>query len=84
MLNRVLLKFSLERALNAVGVMSRWKIEDLYRQIVIDVARISGEMKLSKVENIVLVTAWAYDATLWMPNAHYEGIEGIRYIEKNP
>ena len=33
-------------------------------------------------DSIILATARAYDATLWTQDAHFKGIEGVRYIEK--
>ena len=78
----VLLEFGEERALDAVGAMSRGEIVDLNRQTAIDAARISVEMKLAMADSIILATARAHQATLWTQDAHFKGIEGVQYIEK--
>ena len=79
---RVFLEFGEERALNAVGSMSAGEIVDLNRQIAIDAAQLSVELKLAMADSVILATARAYGATLWTQDAHFKGIDGVEYIEK--
>lgn len=79
---RVLMDFGEERALDAVGSMEMGKIVDLNRQIAIDAALLSADMKLAMADSIILATARAYSATLWTQDAHFKNFEGVRYIEK--
>ena len=79
---RVLVEFGEERAMDAVGVMSRGKVVDLNRQAAIEAARLSVQSKLAMADSIILATARAYDAALWTQDAHFMGIEGVQYIEK--
>jgi predicted nucleic acid-binding protein len=79
---RVLLSFGEERALEAVSIMSRGEVVDLNSQIAIETARISVEMKLAMADSMILSTAQAYGATLWTQDAHFKGMEGVRFIEK--
>jgi len=79
---RVYLEFGEEQALKAVGCMSAGEIVDLNRQIAIDAAHLSVELKLAMADSIILATARAYEATLWTQDAHFQGIEGVQYIEK--
>jgi toxin FitB len=71
-----------EKALDAVAAMSRGQIVDLNRQIAIEAAQLSVELKLCMTDSILLVTAQAYGATLWTQDAHFKEIAGVRYIEK--
>ena len=79
---RVLREFGEERALDAMGVMSLGTIIDLDRQIAIDAAQISNELKLAMADSIILATARAHNATLWTQDEHFKDIEDIKYIEK--
>jgi toxin FitB len=79
---RVLAQFGEERALDAAGSMSIGKIVDLTRQIAIEAALLSTELKLAMADSIILATARAYSATLWTQDVHFKEIEGVRYVEK--
>ena len=71
---RVLREFGEERALDAMGVMSLGTIIDLDRQIAIDAAQISNELKLAMADSIILATARAHNATLWTQDEHFKDI----------
>jgi len=71
-----------ENALQAVGIMSYGHIIELNRKIAIDAARISLELKLAMADSIIFATAHEYDATLWTQDAHFKGMEGVKYIER--
>jgi predicted nucleic acid-binding protein len=76
------MEFGEECALRAIGSMGEGAMIDLDRKIAIDAAILSAELKLSMADSIILATARAYDATLWTQDAHFEEIEGVRYVEK--
>ena len=71
-----------EDALQAIGIMSLGIIADLTREIAVNAALISSEIKIAMADSIILATARAYDATLWTQDADFEGIGGVQYIEK--
>jgi predicted nucleic acid-binding protein len=71
-----------ERALDAVGILSRGVVVELSQQEAIEAARISVQFKLAMADSIILATARAYQATLWTQDAHFREIEGVQYIEK--
>ena len=71
-----------ENALQAVGVMSYGRVIELDRKIAIDAAQLSLELKLAMADSIILATAREYDATLWTQDAHFKGMDGVKYIEK--
>jgi toxin FitB len=79
---RVASQLGTETALEITGVMSLGQEAQLDRNIAIDAAQISAELKLAMADSIILATARAYDATLWTQDAHFKDIEGVRYIEK--
>ena len=79
---RVLRELGEERALDAMGVMSLGTIVDLDRQIAVDAAQISNELKLAMADSIILATTRAHNATLWTQDEHFKDIEGVKYIEK--
>lgn len=71
-----------ESTLRAIGSTGGGALVDLDRKIAIDAAILSAELKLSMADGIPLATAQAYDAMLWTQDAHFEGIESVRYVEK--
>ena len=79
---RVLQAIGEERAVDAMGIMSRGKIVELNRQTAIEAAHLSITLKLSMADSIILATASANDATLWTQDAHFKDIEGVQYVEK--
>ena len=79
---RVLAQFGEERALQTIGSMSEGTIIDLNRQLAIDAAILSVELKLAMADSLILATARAYNATLWTQDAHFKEFEGVCYIEK--
>jgi len=81
---RVLRELGEERALDAMGVMSLGTIVDLDRQLAVDAAQISNELKLAMADSIILATARAHNAILWTQDEHFKDIEGVKYIEKEP
>jgi toxin FitB len=79
---RVLQERDAETALQITGVMSLGKEVVLDREIAIEAAKISVDRKLAMADSIILATARLFEATLWTQDAHFQGIEGVRYIEK--
>jgi predicted nucleic acid-binding protein len=71
-----------ESALLAVGLISHGREVELDRNIAIDAAQISRELKLAMADSIILATARAHNATLWTQDAHFKGMAGVKYIEK--
>ncbi len=71
-----------EEALEAIGFMSLGNVVQLTREIAIDAAQVSIAMKLAMADSVILATARAYDATLWTQDKDFNGIEGVKYVEK--
>lgn len=71
-----------QEALRAVGVMSLGKVMELDRQLSLNAAKISRELKLALADSIILATAKACNATLWTQDEHFKGLEDVKYIQK--
>jgi toxin FitB len=79
---RVLREFGEERALEVIGQMSLGEIVELDRQIAINAAQISIELKLAMADSIILATARLHNATLWTQDEHFKNLDGVKYITK--
>ena len=79
---RVLLVLGDDKALKTIGQMSLGTVVDLDRNIAMQAAQISLNVKLAMADSIILATAREYDAILWTQDEHFKDLEGIRYIEK--
>lgn len=79
---RLLVERDEDSALLSVGLMSHGREVALDRNIAIDAAQISRELKLAMADSIILATARANNATLWTQDAHFKGMDGVKYIEK--
>jgi predicted nucleic acid-binding protein len=79
---RLTLDMGEENALQAVGIMSYGRVIELDRKVAIDAAQLSLELKLAMADSIILATAREYDAVLWTQDAHFKGLDGVKYIEK--
>jgi predicted nucleic acid-binding protein len=71
-----------EAAFQVVAAMQRGRVANLDAELALDAAKTSFETKLPMAESVILATAHAYDATLWTQDADFEGMVGVRYLEK--
>ena len=79
---RILMELGEDEALQVVGIMSLGTVVELNRNIAIHAANISLELKLAMADSIILATAQANDATLWTQDVHFNGLVGVKYVEK--
>ncbi len=79
---RLTLDLGEENALQAAGIMSYGRVIELNRKIAIDAAQISLELKLAMADSIILAMTYEHNATLWTQDAHFKGLEDVKYIEK--
>jgi predicted nucleic acid-binding protein len=79
---RLLTERDEDSALLSVGLMSHGREVELNRNIAIEAAQISRELKLALADSIILATARAHNATLWTQDEHFKGLEGVKYVEK--
>jgi predicted nucleic acid-binding protein len=71
-----------EEALRAIGVMSLGQLIELDRQLAMNAAKFSLDLKLALADSVIFATAHANNATLWTQDEHFRGLEGVKYIEK--
>jgi predicted nucleic acid-binding protein len=79
---RLLVDLDEDAGLLAVGWMSQGREIILDRRIALEAAHIAREVKLAMADSIILATARANNATLWTQDAHFKGMDGVKYIEK--
>ena len=79
---RILVEKNRDDALEAIAMMKEGHVIDLDDNLALVAAELSYELKLPLADSIILATAQAMDATLWTQDAHFAGLEGVKYIEK--
>lgn len=79
---RVLIEKNRDEALEAIALMKEGRIVDLDDSLALVAAELSYELKLPLADSIILATARAQDAILWTQDAHFKGMDGVKYIEK--
>ena len=77
---RILQQRDESQALRAVAAMMQGSVAELTVSLALDAARMSAELKLPMADSVMLATARAHRATFWTQDAHFEKMEGIRYV----
>jgi predicted nucleic acid-binding protein len=79
-------KLSLQRgkdaALQAMGALYRRQITPLSDEVALQAALLSMEHKLPLADSVILATARSRQATLWTQDEHFNGLPGVKYVEK--
>ncbi len=76
---RVLQQRDETAALRAIALMQQGTVVDLTNLIALSAAKLSVELRLPMADSIMLASAKAYDAIFWTQDAHFEGIDAVRY-----
>jgi predicted nucleic acid-binding protein len=71
-----------EAALLTTAAMHLGSLAPLDAPIALRAARISSDLKMSLADSVILATAQTYQGIIWTQDAHFKGIEGVRYTEK--
>lgn len=71
-----------EKGLRVVAMMQRGRVVELGAELALEAAKVSRECKIPMADSIILATAREHGATLWTQDSDFEGMEGVRYIEK--
>jgi len=79
---RTLVQTGETEAFHAVAQMTTGCVVDLDRDTALAAVRVGLAHDLRLADSIILATARALDATLWTQDAHFKGIEGVKYVEK--
>ena len=62
--------------------MQRGQVVELNAELALDAAKTTHEMKLPMADSIILSTARNHEATVWTQDRDFEGIAGVKYVEK--
>ncbi|MHB0875520.1 MAG: PIN domain-containing protein [Anaerolineae bacterium] len=73
-----------EDVLNAYAAMLEGKVVDLDPTVALEAARLSCRHRLPMADSIILATARMHEATVWTQGQHFAGLEGVRYIARQP
>lgn len=71
-------------ALQATALLRQGDIVELSEDISLRAARLSILHKLPMADSIILATARAHDAVIWTQDDHFQGLNKVRYFQKNP
>ena len=72
-----------DEALLCIALMSLGKVVDLTMTIAVNAAELSTRLKIPSADSLVLTTALTHNATLWTQDIDFEGLPGVRYVERN-
>jgi len=45
-------------------------------------ARLSHDLRLPLADSVILATAQTYSGVIWTQDVHFQGLEGVKYIDK--
>jgi predicted nucleic acid-binding protein len=71
-----------DAALSVAAFMSEGQVIPLDDSIAIAAAKLGIELSLPLADSVILATARAFGAVLWTQDRHFQGIDGVRYIER--
>lgn len=77
---RVLQQRGENDALEAVALIMQGEVVVLDATLALSAAKLSADLRLPMADSIILATARAEGALLWTQDAHFSGLEGVRYM----
>lgn len=81
---RVMQERDEREALEHVAHMRQGQVVDLDENLALSAARVSLALKLPLADSVILATARAYAATIWTQDAHFKGIDQVKYVARKP
>ena len=79
---RVLAQRGEDAALQVAAVMHQGQVVPLDGHLALSAAKIGSDWKLPLADSVILATARAHGALVWTQDAHFQGLENVRYVEK--
>jgi predicted nucleic acid-binding protein len=73
-----------DAALQAAALMQQGELLDLDVTLALRAAKLGLECRLPLADSIIYAAAQIAGATLWTQDAHFEGLQGVRYLPKPP
>jgi len=72
-----------DAALDVVGQMRQGVVVDLDADLALEAARLGTELRLPLADSVIVATARLHKATIWTQDQDFEGMDGVRYIQKS-
>ncbi len=69
-------------ALQAAAAMQQGKVAPLNESLALEAARLGLEHRLPLADSVILATAQRNQAIIWTQDRDFEGLPGVRYVEK--
>ena len=79
---KVLIETGEDKALETVGQLQKYKIENIDDSISLSAAKISYKNKIPMADSIIYAVTLKYDAILWTQDEHFEKLRNVKYIKK--
>ncbi len=79
---RVAVQTNEANATVAVAQMLKATVVDLDACAAISAAKLSAQTQLPMADSLIYFTAQSHGATLWTQDADFEGLEGVKYVQK--
>ena len=76
---RIVQQRSENEALQVVAVMQQGHVSEMDSTVALSAARISIDHQLPMADSVMLATARLNKATLWTQDAHFEGLQDVKY-----
>ena len=70
-----------EEALQTAALMATGEVVEVTLEIALLAADLSIAHKLPMADSLILATTRLYEATLWTQDAHFKGLDGVKFIE---
>ena len=58
------------------------RVIEISSAIALQAAKISYEKKLPMADSLIYATARMHDAIVWTQDAHFKGLDGVKYFDK--
>lgn len=69
-----------DQALEAIAAMKQYRVIAIDADISLDAAFLSLKHGIPFADSIILAVAKKYSAVLWTKDAHFEGLDGVKYF----
>jgi predicted nucleic acid-binding protein len=73
---------SVELVDEAVAAMRRHRVVDLDFELAVLAADLGVALKLPPADSVILSAARLHNALLWTQDAHFQGMEGVKFVKK--
>jgi toxin FitB len=79
--NRVLQQRGEDAALQIAAIMHQGQVVALSSNIALKAAKLGNQLGISLADRVILATAQTCGALVWTQDAHFKGLEGVKFTE---